>query len=100
MFEKQSPSKLDKHRIVTKLQKVLEIKNDFETLDDTNVLIVDFKSLLHRLPMKKFQNLQQELLAAGWKYIKNVSKFNKIHIVCDSYFSDSLKNVKEKLVNL
>ena len=99
MFEEQSPSKLDKYKILTKLQKVLEIKNDFETLDDTNVLIVDFKSVLHRLPMKKFQNLQ-ELLAAGWKYIKNVSKFNKIHIVFDSYFSDSLKNVKEKLVNL
>ena len=102
LFEEQSPSKLDKHKIVTKLQKVLEIKNDFETLDDTNVLIVGFKSLLHRLPMKKFQNFQ-ELLAAGWNYIKNVCKFNKLHIVFDSYFADSLKECEREtceLVNL
>ena len=102
LFEEQSPSKLDKHKIVTKLQKVLEIKNDFETLDDTNVLIVGFKSLLRRLPMKKFQNFQ-ELLAAGWNYIKNVCKFNKLHIVFDSYFADSLKECEREtceLVNL
>ena len=102
LFEEQSPSKLDKHKIVTKLEKVLEIKNDFETLDDTNVLVVGFKSLLRRLPMKKFQNFQ-ELLAAGWNYIKNVCKFNKIHIVFDSYFADSLKECEREtceLVNL
>ena len=102
LFKEQSPSKLDKHKIVTKLEKVLEIKNDFETLDDTNVLIVGFKSLLHRLPMKKFQNFQ-ELLAAGWNYIKNVCKFNKLHIVFDSYFADSLKECEREtceLVNL
>ena len=102
MFEEQSPSKLDKHKIVTKLEKVLEIKNDFETLDDTNVLVVGFKSLLHRLLMKKFQNFQ-ELLAAGWNYIKNVCKFNKLHIVFDSYFADSLKECEREtceLVNL
>ena len=95
LFEEQSPSKLDKHKIVTKLQKVLEIKNDFETLDDTNVLIVGFKSLLHRLPMKKFQNFQ-ELLTAGCNYIKNVCKFNKLHIVFDSYFADSLKECERE----
>ena len=102
LFEEQSPSKLDKHKIVTKLEKVLEIKNDFETLDDTNVLIVGFKSLLRRLPMKKFQNFQ-ELLAAGWNYIKNVCKLNKLHIVFDSYFADSLKECEREtceLVNL
>ena len=102
MFEEQSPSKLDKHKIVTKLEKVLEIKNDFETLDDTNVLVVGFKSLLHRLLMKKFQNFQ-ELFAAGWNYIKNVCKFNKLHIMFDSYFADSLKECEREaceLVNL
>ena len=99
MFEEQSPSKLDKHKIVTKLEKVLEIKNDIETLDDTNVLVVGFKYLLRRLPIKKLQNFQ-ELLASGWNYIKSVCKFNKLHIVFDSYFADSLKNAKEKLVNL
>ena len=102
LFEEQSPSKLDKHKIVTKLEKVLEIKNDFETLNDTNVLVVGFKSLLHRLPMKKFQNFQ-ELLAAGWNYIKNVCKFNKLHIVFNSYFADSLKECEREtceLVNL
>ena len=102
LFEEQSPSKLDKHKIVTKLEKVLEIKNDFETLDDTNVLVVGFKYLLRRLPMKKFQNFQ-ELLAAGWNYIKNVCKFNKLHIVFDSYFADSLKECEREtceLVNL
>ena len=40
--------------------------------------------------MKDFQNFQ-ELLAAGWNYIKNVCKFNKVHIVFDNYFADSLK---------
>ena len=102
LFEEQSPSKLDKHKILTKLQKVLEIKNDFETLDDTNVLVVGFKYLLRRFPMKKFQNFQ-ELLAAGWNYIKNVCKFNKLHIVFDSYFADSLKECEREtceLVNL
>ena len=102
LFEEQSPSKLDKHKIVTKLEKVLEIKNDFETLDDTNVLVVGFKYLLRRLPMKKFQNFQ-ELPAAGWNYIKNVCKFNKLHIVFDSYFADSLKECEREtceLVNL
>ena len=72
MFEEQSPSKLDKHKIAIKVEKILEMKNDFETLDDTNLLVVGFKSLLRCLLMKDFQNFQ-ELLAAGWNYIKNVS---------------------------
>ena len=90
LFEEQSPSKLDKHKIAIKVEKILEIKNDFETLDDTNLLVVGFKSLLRHLPMKDFQNFQ-ELLAAGWNYNKNVCKFNKVHIVFDNYFADSLK---------
>ena len=90
LFEEQSPSKLDKHKIAIKVEKILEINNDFETLDDTNLLVVCFKSLLRHLPMKDFQNFQ-ELLAAGWNYIKNVCKFNKVHIVFDNYFADSLK---------
>ena len=54
------------------------------------------------LPMKKFQNFQ-ELLAAGWNYIKNVCKFHKLHIMFDSYFADSLKECEREtceLVNL
>ena len=90
LFEEQSPSKLDKHKIAIKVEKILEMKNDFETLDDTNLLVVGFKSLLRCLPMKDFQNFQ-ELYAAGWNYIKNVCKFNKLHIVFDSQFADSLK---------
>ena len=90
LFEEQSPSKLDKHKIAIKVEKILEINNDFETLDDTNLLVVCFKSPLRHLPMKDFQNFQ-ELLAAGWNYIKNVCKFNKVHIVFDNYFVDSLK---------
>ena len=31
-FEGQPPSKPDKHKIVTKLEDILEIKNDFENL--------------------------------------------------------------------
>ena len=90
MFEEQSPSKLDKHKIGIKVEKILEMKNDFETLDDTNLLVVGFKSQLRCLLMKDFQNFQ-ELLAAGWNYIKNVFKFNKLHIAFDNYFADSLK---------
>ena len=41
MFEGQSPSKPDKHNIVTKLENILEIKNDFENLGDTNNVLVD-----------------------------------------------------------
>ena len=65
-------------------------------------MVVGFKYLWRRLPMKKFQNFQ-ELLAAGWNYIKNVCKFNKLHIVFDSYFADSLKECEREtceLVNL
>ena len=40
LFEEQSPSKLDKHKIAIKVEKFLEINNDFETLDDTNLLIL------------------------------------------------------------
>ena len=54
LFKEQSPSKLDKHKIVTKLEKVLEIKNDFETLDDTNVLVVGFKFLFTDEKIPKF----------------------------------------------
>ena len=87
LFEGQSPSTPDKHKIVTKLENILQIKNDFENLDDTNnVLVVDFMSLLRRLPMKDFQNFQ-ELLVAGWNYIKGVCKFNELHIVFDSYIA-------------
>ena len=32
LFERQSPSKPDKHKIVTKLENILQIKNDFEIL--------------------------------------------------------------------
>ena len=53
LFEGQPPSKPDKHKIVTKLENILQRKNKFENLDDTNnVLVVDFMSLLRRLPMK------------------------------------------------
>ena len=95
LFEEQSPSKLDKHKFAIKVEKIFEIKNDFETLDDTNLLVAGFKSLLRRLPMKDFQNFQK-FLAAGWNYIKNVCKFNKLHIVFDSYFADSLKECERE----
>ena len=95
LFEGQSPSKPDKHKIVTKLENILEIKNNFENLDDTNnVLVVDFMSLLRRLPMKDFQNFQElstTFLVAGWNYIEGVCKFNEVHIVFDSYIAGSLK---------
>ena len=65
LFEEQSPSKLDKHKIAIKVEKILEIKNDFETLDDTNLLVVGFKSLLRHLPMKDFQNFQELLEQDG-----------------------------------
>ena len=55
LFEGRSPSKPDKHKIVTKLENILQIKNDFENLDDTNnLLVVDLISLLRLLPMKDF----------------------------------------------
>ena len=55
LFEGQSPSKSGKHKIVTKLENILQIKNDFENLDGTNnLLVVDLISLLRRLPMKDF----------------------------------------------
>ena len=96
LFEGQPPSKPDKHKIVTKLENILQIKNDFENLDDTNnVLVVDFMSLLRRLLMKNFQDFQ-ELLGAGWNYIKGVSKFNELHVVFDSYIADSLKECERE----
>ena len=61
LFEGQPPSKPDTHKIVIKLENILQRKNKFENLDDTNnvlvvdfinVLVVDFMSLLRRLPMK------------------------------------------------
>ena len=61
LFEGQSPSKLDQHNIVTKLEKVLEI-NDFETLDDTSLLVIGFRCLLRRLLMQDFRNFQSFLL--------------------------------------
>ena len=63
LFEGQSPSKPYKHKIVTKLENILQIKNDFENLDDANnMLVVDIMSLLHPLPMKVFQNFQELLV--------------------------------------
>ena len=62
LFEGQS-SKPYKHKIVTKLENILQIKNDFENLDDANnMLVVDVMSLLHPLPMKVFQNFQELLV--------------------------------------
>ena len=79
LFDGQSPSSPDKHKIVTKLESVLEIKNDFENLHDTNnVLAVAFMSLLRRLWIKDFPNFE-ELLVAGYNYIKVVLKFNEFH---------------------
>ena len=63
LFEGQSPSKPYKHKIVTKLENILQIKNDFENLDDANnMLVVDVMSQLHPLPMKVFQNFQELLV--------------------------------------
>ena len=36
LFDKQSPPKPDKHKIVTKLENIIETKDDFESLDETN----------------------------------------------------------------
>ena len=96
LFEEQVPSKPDKHKIVTKLENILQIKNDFESLDDTNnVLVVDVMSLLRHLLMKNFQDFQ-ELLGAGWNYVNSVCKFNELHIVFDSYIADSLKECERE----
>ena len=36
LFERQSPSKREKHKIVTKLENILEIKNESENLDTSS----------------------------------------------------------------
>ena len=45
--------------------------------------------------MKDFQSFQ-ELLVAGWNYIKGVYKFNELHIVFDSYIAGSLKECERE----
>ena len=40
LFEGQSPSRPDKHKIVPKFEKIPEKKNDFENIPDTNNLLV------------------------------------------------------------
>ena len=50
-----------------------------ENLDDTNnVFIVDFMSLLRRLPMKYFQNFQEFLLQDGIILKVSASPMNSI----------------------
>lgn len=108
MFEWQSPLKPNKHKIVTKLGSLeiknlknletqnLEIKNDFENLDNTNnVLVVDFMSLIHHLSIKDFQNCLK-LLVAGSNHVKGVCKSNELHIVHSSYITDSLKEFERE----
>ena len=97
MFEGKSPSKPDKHKIVTKLENSLEIQcNEFENRHDlNNVLVVDFMSLIRQLPMKDFSNFEQ-LLVASWHYVKGVCKFSEVLVVFDSYIEGSLKECERE----
>ena len=56
LFGEQPPSKLDKHKIVTKLEQVLEIKNDVKTLDDTNfwLLALSLCCVIYQRNISKF----------------------------------------------
>ena len=41
---------------------------------ENNVLVVDFMSLIHRVPMGQLSTLQ-DLLNTAWRHIKEIYKF-------------------------
>ena len=52
-------------------------------------------SLLHRLPLGKMK-VFNELLQATWRYINAICKFERAHIVFDSYTEKALKEGERK----
>ena len=97
LFEGQSPSKPDKYKIVTKLENILQIKNGFENLYDTNnVLVVDFVSVMPFINERflKFSGAPCCRVELYWRYLMN--SMNAILCCVDSYIAGSFKKCERR----
>ena len=91
LFDGDDTTKPDKYLLTKELEKYLAEKMPFENRQDYHTtLVVDFMSLLRRLPLGKMKVLN-DLTKAAWRYINEVCKFQRADIVFDSYTENALK---------
>lgn len=66
---------------------------------ESNLLVVDFMSLLRSIPIDQLSRLQ-DLLNATWKHIKGMCKFKQIGAINDDCVDDLLKSAKDLAIEM
>ena len=91
LFEGNDTYKPDKHILTKELEKLVLEKPIFvKSVELHTTLVVDFMSLLRRLPIGKM-NIFKDLLQAAWKSSKCICTFQRLDIIFDSYIQTSNK---------
>ena len=93
VFDNDYTSKPDKYVLVKKIEEKIVTEEVVIPTEDNNALIVDFMSLIHRIPVGTLTTFL-DLFNAAWKHLCNVCNFNRTDIVYDSYVNNSLKECK------
>ena len=94
LFDNDYTSKPDKYALVEKLEEKIVTEKVVIPAGDNNALIVDFMSLMRRIPVSTLTSFL-DLFNAAWKHMCNVCNFNRIDIIYDSYINDSLKECEQ-----
>ena len=66
---------------------------------ESNLLVVDFMSLLRSIPIDQLSRLQ-DLLNATWKHSKGMCKFKQIGPINDNCADDLLKSAKDLAIEM
>ena len=92
LFDGEFTAKPDKFLLVSELEKSL-VGTTYEFKKDNfrpTALIVDFMSLIRKMNLSKMR-IFNDVFETVWKSIKNVSIFNQLDVVYDSYLMNSVK---------
>ena len=91
LFEGDDTYKPDKHILTKELEKLVFEKPIFvKSVELHTALVIDFMSLLRRLPLGKMK-IFKDLLQAAWKSSKSICTFQRLDIIFDSYTDQAIK---------
>lgn len=91
LFDEDDTRKPDKHVLTKELEKYISDEHHFTKSSDLQTtLVVDFMSLLRRLPLGKM-NIFKDLLVAAWNNLQSICAFQRADIVFDSYTNKAIK---------
>ena len=95
LFDNKGLARHKKHEIMTQLESVLK-EEDYCYNKQSNlrtVVVVDFMSLVRKVPFKNFRNFNDAFLAM-WNMIVTATDARRDEIIYDRYFENSIKKSK------